>query len=107
MDQEPTAFKKSEGIGVFNLAFSARISIGKKNTGKYQKLLIHDVSSINASFLFPLKQLVFVAVFVVCLFCILTFHLGFRVVNVHCWGQCEESRRDSILKPVIHPKGRM
>jgi len=24
-----------------------------------------------------------------------------------CWGQCEESRRDSILKPVIRLKDRM
>ena len=24
-----------------------------------------------------------------------------------CWGQCEESRRDSILKPVTHLKDRM
>ena len=24
-----------------------------------------------------------------------------------CWGQCEESRRDSILKPIIHLKDRM
>ena len=25
----------------------------------------------------------------------------------HCWGQCEESKRDSILKPIIHLKDRM
>ena len=24
-----------------------------------------------------------------------------------CWGQCEQSRGDSILKPVIHLKDRM
>ena len=27
--------------------------------------------------------------------------------ELYCWGRCEESRRDSILKPVIHLKDRM
>ena len=34
-------------------------------------------------------------------------HFTIITWNSHCWGQCEESRRDSILKPVIHLKDRM
>ena len=29
MDQEPTAFKKSEGIGVFNLALNMKVQLPK------------------------------------------------------------------------------